>query len=57
MNLFRTGERAAEIPALIDDGGVLRDCSSVTRDFTPPWLELGGVADLAELNNGHFAVT
>jgi len=51
MKLLRIGQRDAEIPALIDGGGVLRDCSSVTPDFTPTWLESGGIAKLAEVNS------
>lgn len=50
MKLLRIGERGVEIPALLDNGAVLRDCSSVTGDFTPTWLESGGVAELAELH-------
>lgn len=50
MKLLRIGESSAEIPAFIDESGVLRDCSSVTQDFTPTWLESGGIAELAKLD-------
>lgn len=50
MKLVRMGERGAEVPAFIDRGGFLRDCSSIVQDFTPMWLESGGIASLVEID-------
>ncbi|HTU72564.1 MAG TPA: fumarylacetoacetate hydrolase family protein [Trebonia sp.] len=47
MKLLRIGERGAERPAVLDDGGVARDLSGVTGDFGSAFFAGGGLAGVA----------
>jgi len=50
MRLLRVGERGAERPAVMDAAGQLRDLGGLIRDFTPEWLQTGGLTKLREID-------
>ena len=52
MKLLRIGERGAERPAVLDEGGVARDVSGVTGDFGPAFFAGGGLAKVAAARAG-----
>jgi 2-keto-4-pentenoate hydratase/2-oxohepta-3-ene-1,7-dioic acid hydratase in catechol pathway len=47
MKLLRMGDRGAERPAVLDEGGVARDVSGVTGDFGPAFFAGDGLARVA----------
>jgi 2-keto-4-pentenoate hydratase/2-oxohepta-3-ene-1,7-dioic acid hydratase in catechol pathway len=50
MRLLRVGERGAERPAVMDAAGQLRDLGGLIQDFTPEWLQAGGLTRLREID-------
>ncbi|MCC5869061.1 MAG: fumarylacetoacetate hydrolase family protein [Gammaproteobacteria bacterium] len=50
MKLLRVGPDGQEIPAVVDDTGIIRDVSAEIRDFDPSFLESGGIERLRTLD-------
>lgn len=49
MKLLRFGDPGRERPGVVDSGGVVRDVSSIVRDYDLQWLSIDGiVASLTE---------
>jgi len=50
MRLLRVGARGGERPALLDAGNKLRDLSGIAADFTPEWLQAGGLETIRQVD-------
>ena len=54
MRLLRFGPRGGERPGLLDEDGILRDCSSEVADWTGESIGRASLARIATLGPGHF---
>lgn len=54
MKLVRFGPRGDERPGLLDEDGILRDCSSEIADWTGESIGRASLARIATLGRGHF---
>ncbi|MGR3375666.1 fumarylacetoacetate hydrolase family protein [Salipiger abyssi] len=50
MKLLRVGARGAEVPALLDDGGQIRDLSGTVPNFAGPGVSLEALAEIRALD-------